>query len=185
MVSFRKTWNSKMVKNKMSAVIDGSTDGAEIADKFTRHFQQNWSSHNDNHPESDPGSALMPDIVGVQYDDFALLDVESANICLLDMRKVQIQTEHILYAHPLVIVQLCSLFNLILKHGTVPGLFSTGVIVPVVKDRHADVTAITNCRGITLSPCISKVFEKCILMKFGHLFEFRPYNLAFRKKIIL
>ena len=64
MVSFRKTWNSKMVKNKMSAVIDGSTDGAEIADKFTRHFQQNWSSHNDNHPESDPGSALMPDIVG-------------------------------------------------------------------------------------------------------------------------
>lgn len=167
-----------MVKNKMSAVIVES-------DKFTRHFQQNWSSHNDNHPESDPGSALMPDIVGVQYDDFALLDVESANICLLDMRKVQIQTEHILYAHPLVIVQLCSLFNLILKHGTVPGLFSTGVIVPVVKDRHADVTAITNCRGITLSPCISKVFEKCILMKFGHLFEFRPYNLAFRKKIIL
>jgi len=38
-VSFWETWNSKMVKNKMSAVIVES-------DKFTRHFQQNWSSHN-------------------------------------------------------------------------------------------------------------------------------------------
>ena len=83
-VSFWETWNSKMVKNKMSAVIVES-------DKFTRHFQQNWSSHNNNHPVSYPGSALMPDIVGysasVQHDDFMLLDVESVNKCLLDMHK--------------------------------------------------------------------------------------------------
>jgi len=75
-------------------------------------------------------------------DDFTLFDVESVSKCLLDMKKCKapgaddIQTEHLLYAHPLVIIPLCMLFNIMLKHGTVPTLFSMGVIVPVVKDKH-------------------------------------------------
>ena len=54
----------------------------------------------------------------------------------VDMKKCKapgaddIQTEHLLYAHPLVIM----LFNIMLKRGTVPTLFSMGVIVPV-KDK--------------------------------------------------
>jgi len=60
-----------------------------------------------------------------------------------------------------------------------------GVIVPVVKDKHGDITDICNYRGITMSPCISKLFEKCLLMKFGHLFAISPLQFVFQKKTVL
>jgi hypothetical protein len=41
------------------------------------------------------------------------------------------------------------------------------LIVPVVKDQCADVFNSSNYRGITLSPTISKLFELCIIEKFG------------------
>jgi len=94
-----------------------------------------------------------------------------------------IETEHLRYAHPLVIIQLCILFNIMLKHGTVPTLFSMGVIVPVVRDKHGDITDISNYGGIyiTLSLCISKLFDKCLLMKFGHLFAISPLQFGFQR----
>ena len=58
-----------------------------------------------------------------------------------------------------------------------------GVIVSVVKDKQGDITDISNYRGITLSPCISKLFEKCLLMKFGHLFAISPLQFGFQKKL--
>ena len=73
-------------------------------------------------PHSD--SAIMSEvenyIASAHNDDFALFDVELVSNCLLDMRKNKaagvdgIQTEHLLFAHPLVTVQLCCLFNVML-----------------------------------------------------------------------
>ena len=94
-----------------------------------------------------------------------------------------IQTEHLLYAHPLVIVLLCCLFNIILLHGIVPRLFSYGVIVPIVKDKQSDITDIANYRGITLSLRISRLFDKCLVSKFRHLFAVSPLQSGFQKKI--
>jgi len=40
----------------------------------------------------------------------------------------------IVYAHPLLIVQLCVLFNVMLQYGIVPGNFCEGIIIPILKD---------------------------------------------------
>jgi len=40
----------------------------------------------------------------------------------------------------------------------VPELFRSGVIIPVPKNKSADLTGSKNYRGITLSPVVSKVF---------------------------
>ena len=78
---------------------------------------------------------------------------------------------------------LCVLFNIMLKHGLVPSLFSSGIIVPVIKDKHGDTSDINNYRAITLSPSISKLFEKCLLLKFGHLFVVSTLQYGFQKKL--
>jgi hypothetical protein len=70
-----------------------------------------------------------------------------------------------------------------LAHGTVPTMFFSGVIVPVCKDRNGDVTNVNNYRGITVSPCISKLFEMCILHKFEHLFTVSPLQFGFKKRL--
>jgi len=46
-----------------------------------------------------------------------------------------IEVEHLLYAHPLLIVMLCVLFNIMLIHGVVPRMFGNSVIVPITKNK--------------------------------------------------
>ena len=115
--------------------------------------------------------------------------METVDQCLRQMSKCKapgidnVEVEHLLYAHPIVIVLLCILFNVMLKHGTVPNIFSSGVIVPVIKDKHGDNTDMNNYRGITLSPSVSKLFEKCLLVKFGELLVVSPQQFGFQKKL--
>jgi len=59
------------------------------------------------------------------------------------------------------------LFNLILKHSYVPNEFGRGIIVPLIKDKNGDVCNSDNYRGITVSSVISKLFEYCLMSKFG------------------
>jgi len=49
----------------------------------------------------------------------------------------------------------------------VPSAFGTGVIVPLVKDRNGPHDKLSNYRGITLSPVISKLLEVCLSDKFS------------------
>jgi len=74
--------------------------------------------------------------------------------------------EHLLYAHPSMIVHLMFLFNIMTLHCFVPDNFGVGVIVPIIKDRFGDISDVNNYRGITLSPVISKLFEYCLLDKY-------------------
>ena len=62
-------------------------------------------------------------------------------------------------------------------HGYVPDKFGSAIIVPLVKNRNADISQSSNYRGISLCPVISKVFEYCISLKFEEfLFS---HNLQF------
>ena len=184
MVGFWKTWNAKLVKPKCSSVIDGETDGHKIARRFADHFRDSCTVNVSNKsPESI--SDVHEYISTANCTDFTLFDVETVNKCLSRMKLGKaagvdaIETEHLINAHPLVVILPCSLFNILLSHGTVPHVFSCGVIVPALKDRNGDVSSIRNYRGITISPCISKLFAMCILQKFEHMLTVSPLQFDF------
>ena len=46
-----------------------------------------------------------------------------------------IVAEHIIYAHPAVVLHLTKLFNLMLTHGYVPEKFGHSVVIPFINDR--------------------------------------------------
>ena len=188
MIGFWKTWNAKLVKPKYSSVIDGESDVHRIAYKFADRFRDNCTVNVNNSHES--VTDIHEYIATANSTDFTLLDVETVNKCLSQMKRGKapgadaIEAEHLLNAHPLVVILLCSLFNILLAHGAVSYLFSCGVIIPVLKDRNGDSTTdIKNYRGITISPCISKLFEMCILHKFEYLFTVSSLQFGFQKKL--
>jgi hypothetical protein len=82
------------------------------------------------------------------------------NVCL----------EHIIFSDPSIIVHLCKVFNLLLKHEYVPSQFGLGIVIPLLRDRNGNVCSSENYRGITVSPVISKIFELCLLQKFSSFF---------------
>ena len=189
MVNFWKTWNAKFPHARPPSVIDGTTDESIIAHKFANFFQQaNDAGEHISHNADKLAVELQQYIDCAGMSNLKLLDVETVCKCLARMKKGKapgvdgIETEHLLYAHPIVTVLLCLLFNIMLKHGTVPRVFSDGIIVPVLKDRNGDHTDMNNYRAITLSSCISKLFEMCLIEISSDVLYSSPLQFGFQKK---
>lgn len=55
------------------------------------------------------------------------------------------------------------------------------LLIPIIKDKHGDVSSVENYRPITLSPIISKVFESFLLEKYAEHFITDDLQFGFKK----
>ena len=74
-----------------------------------------------------------------------------------------LSAEHLLNAHPSLVMHVCLLFRGMAVHGYVSDNFGSGIIIPLLKDKLGDANDLGNYRGITLIPVISKLFELTLL----------------------
>ena len=65
-----------------------------------------------------------------------------------------ITAEHMTLAHPVIVVQLTLLFNIIYTHSLLPDDFGRGIVIPLLKNPDGNQFTTDNYRGITLSPVI-------------------------------
>ena len=117
---------------------------------------------------------------------FIVKDVESAMQKLKKGKSAgldKLTTEHLIYAHPSVIVSLKLLFNMMLVYGLVPDDFGKGLLIPLVKDSKGDVSQCENYRGITVSCVISKLFEYVMLGKYSSLFKTDSLQFGFQNGV--
>ena len=183
MNSFWKVWSKKTCKNVISVDhIDDKTDDLDIANVFKDSFNI-FSACND---------VFDKDLLSSTDRSFTRweLDVETIDNVIRNRMKSgkaagydNLTSDHILYSHPILVTHLRNIFNLMLKHSYVPDEFGKGVIVPLVKDKRGDLFSSSNYRGITVSPVISKIFELCLLDKFGNFLNSSDLQLGFKKNI--
>jgi len=99
-----------------------------------------------------------------------LINVESVDKCIHELKLGKasgpdgLSAEHLLHAHPYLVVLLTAMFRGMVCHGYVPEAFGNGIIIPLVKNKMEDLSSVGNYRAITLIPIISKLFE-CIILK--------------------
>jgi len=60
-----------------------------------------------------------------------------------------------------------------LRNSVVPSTLQFGIILPIPKDKHGDLSNLDMYRGITLTPAISRLFEYVLLTKYGNVLH-RP-----------
>jgi len=99
---------------------------------------------------------------------FIDIDIISRVVMNLELGKPSgfdgITIEHLKFAHPCVLSILKVLFNLILEEHFVPNDFGREITIPIPKDRNKTLNLFyDDCRGITINPVISKIFECCLL----------------------
>ena len=91
------------------------------------------------------------------------VDFVSSLVCKLKCGKAAgydgLTAEHIVCAHPILIVLLSLFYQMLVLHGIVPTAFGQGIVIPLVKNTDGNIADSSNYRGITLSPVISKIFE--------------------------
>ena len=62
--------------------------------------------------------------------------------------------------------------------------FCKGITIPILNNENTcGVQSIDSCRGITLSPTVSKFFENCILELFTKYFETSDNQFGFKSKL--
>ena len=117
-----------------------------------------------------------------------LVTVEELSIIVSKLKKGKasgydgLMAEHIIHAHPVVVCFFTKLFNMMLSNGYVPDDFGIGITVPIPKSNSSKCNwSVKDFRGITISPIISKIFENCILLKFGSLLNSSCYQFGFKK----
>ena len=131
---FWHTLNAKMGRQTVSPVIEGTVDNSTIAELFASKF----SSHCQARGEPNPVIQDCVSCISHPFDT-AVLDIQVADSCLSKLKRNRapavdgIETEHLSHAHPLAIMQLCKLFNIMLRHAVVPTAFLHGIVIPVIK----------------------------------------------------
>ena len=99
---------------------------------------------------------------------FSEFDIEGA-LKTLKLEKASgpdgIDPEHLVYAGPLLIKLLTSIFNSIIHTCHIPSIFCSGYIIPIPKGADKDLRNPSNYRGITLLSNMAKLFEKLLLTK--------------------
>jgi len=81
-------------------------------------------------------------------------------------------------------VHLCLLFTAMIRHSLVPNSFRFGIIQPIPKHKHGDLSNIDMYRGITLTPVLSKLFESVLLSIYGKAFQSDHLQFGFKKMVL-
>ena len=191
---FWKIWNSKfnIKKRNKPLTVNNLTNSQDIAEAFSSYFgnvcqpnsdvfNANKRSKFENEIQSYVGDFICP-------DDFFSVELLGKIVCELKLGRAPgidgLTTEHFLHCHPSAIVLLTYLCNLILLCGHVPSQFMIGITYPIEKGSSViKILSVDDFRGITISPLISKIFEKCILANFEKYFLSSDYQFGFKKKV--
>lgn len=193
--NFWNCWRSKFETNRQRPrQIDGLVDDNEIAEKFAQHFKETCS------PLSDDGNKKLKDLyeakrvtyTGSYMNDELLFDAALVDKIVTNMKRGKaagldgLTAEHIQYCHPCLPTLLSKLFNCMMQQGKVPQSFGMSYTIPLLKGNLISTSKsllVTDFRGISISPVISKVFENCILSRYSRFLSTSHNQFGFKKSL--
>ena len=161
-----------------------------MANAFAKHFSDVYNNLRATNTEVPGIQSLLDSLSGATTEDVNyLVNVEKVDTCVRKLSSDKacgpddLSAEHLKFAHPSLVIHLCSLFRAIVVSGRVPDAFGSGIIVPLVKDKTGNISSIDNYRGITLIPVIAKLFELVLLELCGHYLLTDELQFGFKRNI--
>ena len=190
--AFWKCWRAKFEPSKKTVgQVNGLTDGKEIVKLFKEYFIGACSplTSRGNASLEDCYNRKRPTYCGTPWSDDMLFDVELVDSVIRSSSRGKaagldnLNVEHLQYSHPTLPLLLMKLFNLMLRLGCVPDGFglSYAIALPKTSNTANKPLSVNDFRGISISPVVSKIFEKCILDRFAVFFKSHDSQFGFKK----
>ena len=191
--SFWKMWKSKFPskRNTIPHSIDGDTDHTVIANKFAKTFE--FCCQNKSDEECNKFKQLYADKIfnyyGDNFDKNNLLNVEKLDKVISELKRGKaasldgLTAEHVINSHPVIVLLLVRLYNLMLCCSYVPDAFGVGLCVPLPKANNDKLNSVDGYRAITVSPILSKIFEIGIAENLDKYFKTSDMQFGFKKKL--
>jgi exonuclease III len=191
--SGRNFWREiKLIKRNKAGVsssMDGLTSANEIAQLFAAKYRDLYTS--------------------VSYDKFEMQSiVDALNVsvastpqaadCVIDLNAVKtaasrlksgkkegstgFTSDHIVHAGDDFLTHISCLFTSIIVHGSVTDSFLSSTIVPIPKNRNANLSDSSNYRGIALSSMFGKLLDYIILERYHDKLSSCDLQFGFKAK---
>ena len=188
---FWKSWRRTQGKSTDVTLIDGVTGNGNIVNHFSEYFRSIYNDsetalcaklkaqyHNafSKYASDHCHDSLLPHYISWDELVTALTDLKPGKSAA-----TFVKVEHILHGPPELMVHIHILFNAFIQHGYVCSEFLKGTIVPIVKDQSGDLFTVKNYRGVTLGSALSQLFEKCLLIKFGHCLSSDDLQFGYKR----
>ena len=194
---FWKTWKVKFHKNINKSInINGCMNDEDIANEFARNFNTVFVKRADYDDYEDTyvtylnqREKCINDKLQSSIEFIESITVESIDRCIRGLKLGKacgpddLCSEHLIYAHPSLTLHFMTLFRLMSMHAYVPNGFGVGISIPLIKDKSGNINDADNYRAITLSPVISKLFEKLLLTLCDSMLSSDPLQFGFKQHI--
>ena len=179
-------------KTTHDSIVNGIHDMNKVANLFANHFKITSCP---NSPQTN--LKLQSQFMGSFQNNMGniittgdLFDVEQITkiICFMKLGKSpgndDITTEHLIHGHYFTHLVLTYLLNLMIISGYVRKQYGVGVKHPIpIITGHNRLLDVSDYRGITLSPVISKILEKCISQNYEEYFLTSDRQFGFKKHL--
>ena len=188
--TFWKIWKSKFENKKKCNEVEGLVNNQDIAEKFAEFFKSCYTANNvERAAELEAEYKLSRQTYsGFPMPENSSFNVEMISKIIADMESGKapgldgLTAEHLVYAHPSVVVILSKLFELIVAHCIIPDGFRYNYIVPLPKvNSRSKSMRCNDFRGIAISPVILKIFEHCFLKRFSNFLTSSDNQFGFKK----
>ena len=173
--------------------VDGCIDPNRITENFREFFSSLYKANNapkatelqDKYLKLRVGYTGFPLAHDYLFDTELVSKIIDDLVCGKAVGLDGISSEHLKNCYPSISCILAKLFNLMLLYSYVPSDFGRSYIVPLPKAKEARCTAMSfaDFRGIAISPILSKIFERCILDRFGKFFVSPENQFGFKKNL--
>ena len=164
-----------------------------IANMWENHYQQLLNSTNSSKSFDPSTTHLASETMGPlnKTDKF---DEVKKFLCTVDLawslsQKLKpdsaggldgLSANHIMFAHEIIYLHISIFFNFCLVRSYLPATCTNSVITPIMKNKHCNVSAISNYRPIALPNVISKYFEHYILFMTSNFLSSVDNQFGFR-----
>ena len=163
-----------------SPVVDGYTNDSDISNNFQAKLANLLNS-------DDPRrrNALLQEfskrISPLDLEDtFVSECIVSESLGLDKSDGTGLSSNHFFVAASVLAAPLSDLFTAVLRHGYMPSAVHNCILVPIPKP-HKDPTVSDSYRPIALAPILSKVLEKCILLRYRSCFITSDLQFGFKR----
>ena len=190
--AFWKVWRSKFETNKgWSRPIDGASTTEETLRRFVEYFKQTGCSLTvaGNEVLRDKYANRRENYIGTCHNVDFEFSVHLVENTIINMKRGKapgldgLTAEHLQHCHPSVCVLLTKLFNYMMAYGCVPNDFGLMYTVPLLKNSYSNFNksiSVDDFRGISISQVISKIFERCILNRYGQFLATSDNQFGFK-----
>jgi exonuclease III len=168
----------------LSDSINGVSGQKNIVHVWQNHFQTLLNSSSDVTYKSSVLSSLQ----SINSCDMELITPKDIYDAIHHLKAGKsagldgIFSEHYTYASPKIACILSLLFNSCIIHGFLPKELMDTVIVPIVKDKKADITSMDNYRPIAITCIVSKILEIVLLKRCSEFLYTTSNQFGFKSK---